>query len=266
MSTTPNLIVINIGNSRTQIGMFKEGKLERQHHFDNSQLAGCMQNIITWWKEIAESPMASIVLATVNDEVARRLASAAKDQLSVHVYRVGDDMPVPIGTQLDPETITGVDRLLNAAAAYDTLKEACIVVDAGTAITVDFVDGGGIFQGGAIAPGARLQLHALHEQTEALPELAFTRPDAEAFGRSTAQAILQGVYHGIRGMVWKLVEQYAEAYEAYPIVIATGGDAETLFADDKLIDRIVPNLTLHGIMVTAKVAFAGATDQDIKKI
>ena len=75
--------------------------------------------------------------------------------------------------------------------------------------------------------------------------------------------MLRGVYHGIRGMVWKLVEQYAEAYEAFPTVIATGGDAETLFHDDELIERIVPDLTLHGIMVTARTSLSGKADEDV---
>jgi type III pantothenate kinase len=76
--------------------------------------------------------------------VAEPIASAIEDQLGGRggeVYRVGEDLPVPIGQQLEPETITGIDRLLNAAAAFETLKQACIIVDAGTAVTVDFVDG-----------------------------------------------------------------------------------------------------------------------------
>lgn len=265
MALHPTLIAINVGNCRTQIGLFDKGTLDREQHFANDDQAGCVKQIVTWWKSITDSSPASIVLASVNEEVAKNLSSEVEDRLTVEVYRVGDDLPLPIGRQLDPETITGVDRLLNAAAAYDTLKEACIVVDAGTAITVDFVDGEGTFQGGAIAPGARLQLKALHDSTDALPDIEFTRPDQDAFGRSTSQAMLKGVYQGIRGMVWKLVEQYAEVYGAYPLVIATGGDAETLFHDDELIDRIVPNLTLDGIMVTAKVAMASEVDEDVKK-
>src|SRR6185503_8542491 len=157
------------------------------------------------------------------DAVAAKLTSALEDQLSVDIYRVGDDIPIPVGQQLDPETITGVDRLLNAAAAFDRLKQACVVVDAGTAITIDFVDGEGTFHGGAIAPGANMQLHALHEHTAQLPDLKFKAPDPEAFGRNTSQAMYQGVFHGIRGMVQRLVEQYAESYGAFPLVIATGG-------------------------------------------
>ena len=99
-----------------------------------------------------------------------------------------------------------------------------------------------------------MQLQAMHEHTSALPEISFERPDNDAFGRSTAQAMLKGVYHGIRGMVWRLVEQYAVHYGAYPMVIATGGDAEILFGDDKLVDRIVPDLTLTGISAAARHA------------
>ena len=144
------------------------------------------------------------------------------------------------------------------------MKQACIIVDAGTAVTVDFVDGEGTFHGGAIAPGGALQLRALHEHAAALPELKFNAPTDEAFGRSTSQAMLQGVYHGIRGMIWRLVEQYAEAYGAYPMVIATGGDAEILFARDELIDRIVPDLTLMGIAAAARRSLV-SDDADVRQ-
>ena len=99
-----------------------------------------------------------------------------------------------------------------------------------------------------------MQLRSMHRETDMLPELSFRRPSGEPFGRSTAEAMLIGVHDGIRGMVWKIVERYAEAYGAFPMIVATGGDAEALFEDDELVDRIVPDLALRGIIAAARSA------------
>lgn len=261
-----SIIAINIGNSRIHAGLFINGELQSDERFPNEQLAKSAQQVVQWWEQIASESRAAILTASVNDSVCKPLSAMIQDQLSVDIYRIGSDLPVPIDEQLDPETITGVDRLLNAAAAYDTLKQACVVIDAGSAITIDLVDGEGTFLGGAIAPGASMQLRSLHENTTTLPELQFALPDDDPFGRSTSQAILHGVYHGIRGMVQRLVELYAEHYEAFPFVIATGGDASLLFEDEDLVDRIIPQLTLLGMSITAKHALVvtEADDSDAR--
>ena len=139
---------------------------------------------------------------------------------------------------------------------WDKYKQACVIVDAGTCVTVDFVDGEGTFHGGAIAPGAAMQLKAMHDGTNALPEITFEKPLQEAFGKNTAQAMLQGVYHGIKGMVRQLTEQYASRYGAYPMVVATGGDAMLLFEHDEFIEHIELNLLFKGIAVSVKHALA----------
>ncbi|MFK7960422.1 MAG: type III pantothenate kinase [Phycisphaerales bacterium] len=260
MSSGPNLVILSVGNTRTCVARVADGAIESTERFTNEDTAAIVGAASGDWKATEPLDRPAIVLATVNEPVAGRLRSALADQLGVPIYEVGDDLPVPIGRRLDPETITGADRLLNAAAAFATVEQACIIVDAGTAVTVDFVDGEGTFHGGAIAPGAAMQLRAMHEATDALPELEFRRPDDEAFGRSTGEAMLIGVYHGIRGMVWKIVERYAEAYGAFPMVVATGGDAETLFADDELVDRIVPDLALQGIVAAARHALTSSDE------
>jgi type III pantothenate kinase len=250
-----NLIAISVGNSRTQLGQFVGAELRQHEHLDNDSVPAIVQRVVERWEQ-TEEPR-SMLLASVNDAVGKPLNAALADQLSVEIYHVGDDVPVPIGRALDPETITGVDRLLNAAAAWERTRQACIVVDAGTAITIDFVDGEGTFHGGAIMPGAAVQLQSLHDRTAALPELQLTAPDdTDPFGRSTSQAMIKGVFHGIRGGVQRLVEQYAEHYGAFPQIIATGGDAETLFKGDELIDKIVTDLTMQGIAATARHALA----------
>jgi len=190
------------------------------------------------------------------------LEKALVAELGTDIHRVRRDLAIPVGTCVDDESKVGDDRLLAAAAAWDALKQAVVVVDAGTAITLNFIDGEGTFHGGAIAPGATLQLKALHKHTALLPRVAFAQPDQkEPFGRNTAEAMLLGVYEGIRGMVRQLVERYAEHYGAFPMVVATGGDAETLFSGDDLVDRIAPDLVLRGIAVAARNASEGVDDE-----
>jgi type III pantothenate kinase len=247
------LIAISVGNTRTSVARFTGSRLDESEAHRNDDLPAIVACAARHWPGPGE---ADLVMASVNDPVANRIASALEDQLGAEIYRIGTDIPLGVEQVLEPETMTGADRLLNALAAFDTLQQACVVVDAGTAITVDFVDGAGVFHGGAIAPGARMQLAALHEKTAALPEVDFAAPSDDVFGRSTAQAMLNGVYHGIRGMVTRLVERYAERYGAYPMVIVTGGDAPLLFESEELVDRVVPDLTLRGIAIAARLALA----------
>lgn len=247
-----NLLAISVGNTRTHLGVFVEGELIDWRHIDNDAMAELPGVLRDLFAHIRNASGAVVYLASVNDPVADPIADMVDDELHVPVLRIEHDVRVPIGRQLDRETIVGDDRLLNAACAYDTLKQACIVVDAGTAVTVDFVDGAGTFHGGAILPGAQMMLNALHHNTAQLPQLTFQPPE-DAIGHNTAQAMLDGVFHGVRGAVRELVEKYAEVYGAYPRVVATGGDAHTLFDGYDLIDTIVPNLTLLGIAVTHRL-------------
>jgi type III pantothenate kinase len=89
-------------------------------------------------------------------------------------------------------------------------------------------------------------LNVLHEHTAKLPRVELAAPTA-AIGRNTEQAILVGVHTGIRGMVKELVERYATDIGHWPDLIATGGDAEKLFAGWELVHAISPDLTLYGV-------------------
>ncbi len=257
-----HLVVIDVGNTRTTVGVAHHREITNTAMAANGDLGRVTQAVLDALTSVSEDRSTPIVIASVNDIFAEQLESALADQTGQKPYRIGRDLPIPMQCDLSPEALTGHDRLLNAIAAWAVLQQASIVVDAGTAVTVDFIDGAGVFHGGAIAAGAQMQLRALHEYTEALPDLEYARPDPDTFGRDTAQAMLQGVHHGIQGLVRRLAEQYAEYYEAYPTVIATGGDAEALFGEDELVDQIVPHLTLLGIAVVAHDALATTTDDD----
>lgn len=250
------ILALSIGNTRTHIGRFLDGcdAIDASEQIPNSEAETIIDRIAHHWDQIADDECV-VALASVNDAFAKPLIARIEGRLGVDIARIGRDIAPAISTKLDPTAKTGIDRLLCAAAAFHTLKQACVVIDAGTAITIDFVDGEGTFHGGVIAPGAQMQLLALHEQTDALPKIAFAIPDNEPFGRNTEQAMLQGVFFGIRGLVQRMIERYADSLGTFPMVIATGGDAKTILDHEDFVDRIVPDLILMGIAVSVVAGY-----------
>ena len=134
------------------------------------------------------------------------------------------------------------------------------LVNAGTAITVDFVDGEGVFHGGAIGPGVRMMLRSLHEGASALPLVETIEDVVETQGRDTRSAMVLGVLEFARGGVHRLIERYAQAYAAYPQIVATGGDAALLFRDDDVIEHVVADLQLMGIHEACRQTLSGDDD------
>lgn len=252
----PALIAVSVGNTRTRIGLFVDGQLDPAQALPNADPAAIAMAVTGLH---ADAP---IVMASVNEPVAAKVEQEIK-RAERAVARFGSDLAIPIVNALADDSTVGQDRLLNALGAFSRASQACVVVDCGTAITVDFVDGDGVFQGGAIGPGLNMMLRALHEQTAALPQVPFepspavvSEADANvAFGKDTRRAMLLGVQSAAQGMVRALVERYATAYGGYPQVVATGGDARVLFegpGGDDFVEHIVPDLTLLGIEAAVK--------------
>ena len=103
--------------------------------------------------------------ASVNPPLLEAVEHAAGLATGTAVQWVGRDLDLPIEVKTAVPSETGVDRILNIAAAYEQMGKACVVADAGSALTVDVCDDTGAFLGGAIAPGAGMMLNALHEKT-----------------------------------------------------------------------------------------------------
>lgn len=241
-----NLLVVNVGNTRTALGVFVEGKLEYVTRVPHTSRADWEGEIAEVWKRIedAESPM--VGGASVNPAMAEPLELVISRVTGHAVQWVGREIELPIEVKTENPAETGIDRVLNIAAAYEQMGKACVVADAGSALTVDLCDDSGAFLGGAILPGAGMMLACLHDKTARLPLLELAKP-AGAYGTSTTAAMLHGVYCGLRGAVKELVESYAAALGTWPDLITTGGDAQTLFGDWELVHAISPDLTLYGI-------------------
>lgn len=241
-----NLITLNLGNTRLAVGTFLAGELGEVDHISNRQRDQWEATLAAHWKRLAAHEGAALVAASVNPPLEEPLAQAVENLTGRRLLWVGRDIDLPTRVLTDEPERTGVDRVLNTAAAYEQMEKACVVVDAGTAITVDCCNDNADFLGGAIFPGVSMMLDALHEKTALLPRIDFDIPTG-VFGKTTRDAILEGVYHGVRGMVKERVEQYATELGQWPEIIATGGDAKKLFEGWELIHAVSPDLTLYGI-------------------
>lgn len=246
----PDIVAVAVGNTRTRFGVFKAGSLHSPTSVVNSSVDEVASAV-----EEAEAASGFVVVSSVNPAFAEELCQRLEEGRfkSLELFRIGRELPVPIPNALEDDSTVGQDRLLCALGAYAKAQQAAVVIDAGTAVTVDFVDGHGTFQGGAILPGVQMMLDALHARTGALPQVKFEVTPAErAFGKDTRQAMLLGVASAVRGAVRVLLERYSEAYGAYPQVVATGGDAAALFEGDEIVEHISPDLQLVGIFESVK--------------
>ena len=241
-----NLLVLNVGNSRLAMGVFIAGKMESVVRIPHEHRGLWPSKIAELWKLLEGSEDPAIVGASVNPGMLESIEHEVERATHMPVKWVGREIDLPISVKTENASETGVDRILNIAAAYEQMEKACVVVDAGTALTIDVCDDSGAFLGGAIMPGAGMMLSALHERTAKLPLVALERPEG-LIGNNTEQAILQGVYNGIRGSVKELIESYATQLGNWPDMIATGGDSEKLFAGWELTHAVAPDLTMYGI-------------------
>ncbi|QDT67246.1 Type III pantothenate kinase [Planctomycetes bacterium MalM25] len=196
-----------------------------------------------------------VVLASVSQSAEKPLVAAFDGQA---IERVTSES-APIELRVDEPAKIGVDRVL-AAVAANRLRHAdkpAIVVDVGTAITVDLVATNGALEGGAILPGPGLAARALAEKTDALPDIRFGELDAspDAVGRSTEPAIRAGIYWGCVGAVRELIARQRDRLVTPPQVFLTGGAAPAfarLIGGPDLTVRCLPHLTLSGVAIAAE--------------
>ncbi|MFZ0828729.1 MAG: type III pantothenate kinase [Verrucomicrobiia bacterium] len=148
-----------------------------------------------------------------------------------------------------PETI-GPDRLANAVAARHRFGAPVVVVDFGTAVTFDVINGAGDYSGGIIAPGLAAMTDYLHEKTALLPRIKIHEIKT-SIGRSTEEAMLIGAVHGYRGLIRELIAELQRELKVQRLpVVATGGYARLLAAKLPEITAVDPLLTLEGLRLT----------------
>jgi type III pantothenate kinase len=195
--------------------------------------------------------------ATVTDAIISSTVPRVVFNLRVLCNRYFDCRPLVVGKpecrlpvlpRVDQGTTVGPDRLVNTVGAHSRHGGDLIVVDFGTATTLDVVDSDGAYIGGVIAPGVNLSLEALHMAAAALPHVDISKPQ-KTIGTNTVACMQSGVYWGYIGLVEGIVARIRAERDRPMKVIATGGLAPLFQQDTNVFDSVEEDLTMHGLML-----------------
>ena len=248
------LFVCDIGNTRAAFGLVVGDRVEQVVRVPLDALDGLAASLRLDPAASSRMQAAPVVVSSVNPSASETLRALAAGFTSGPFLLAGRDVPIPIETAVDHPEKVGVDRLVEALAAHRAAGGAAIIVDVGTAITVDAVDAAGRFLGGSILPGPSLGAWALRQRTAALPEVMFTAdaPPPEVIGRNTEAAIRAGLTVGTAGAIERLVADQQTVLGGSARVVATGGGLDIIRPLLGCLDEVRPNLVLEGLVAAAR--------------
>ncbi|HUT93208.1 MAG TPA: type III pantothenate kinase [Thermoguttaceae bacterium] len=253
------LVAADVGNNRIKLGLFEADSRdelpEPKAWFGVSDREPDLDRIGRWLSEDVPASV-SWWIGSVNRPTTTRLIDwlrTTRPSDRITMLAAGD---LSLVVAVERPDMVGIDRLLDAVAV-NRLRDPCraaVIVDLGSAITVDAVSREGSFLGGVIMPGIGMSARALHEFTDLLPWIdvaGLTRPPLP-LGKATIPAMQSGLFWGTVGAIRQLVELLSKEVADEPEVFLSGGAAPAIAEALDLPLRHVPHLTLAGIALTAK--------------
>lgn len=252
------LVTVGIGNTTVKLGLA-----------DAEQTDGWTRWRQTWEGKTAAFEPGGIhaslppaacrwCVASVHRATEMRLRHWVQQTRPQDEFRSLNFRDVPLVVDVEFPDRVGMDRLVAAAAANQlrTTDRPAIIVDAGTAITVDLVDATGVFRGGVILAGFGLTARALATWTDLLPavDTNFQTEHPPVLGRSTEQAIRSGLFWGGVGAIRELVQRIEADLGRSAELFVTGGDTERLTKHLSDTARFIPDLVLQGIALCARAS------------
>ncbi len=232
-------LTIDIGNTRSKAGFFEGEELVAVDFFEQDDT----ESLLGW---ATNHPVENIILSSVGGVSGFQQTLRILRERYGRVLELDATLPLPIVNEYEtPETL-GKDRLAAVVGATVFFpRQACLVIDAGTCITIDLIDAKGHYRGGNISPGLQMRLRAMHEFTARLPRPALKWP-ADWIGRTTDTALQNGA---LRGALLELAGYERLSHDEFGDinVLLTGGDSHILAKNWKSQIFVNQNLVLHGL-------------------
>lgn len=246
------LLAVDVGNTSTHAGVFDGDRMCTNFRFAtdgrvSSDALGLLVRGLLDLNHIDAAAVAAVSLATVVPPLRRRYAEMCERYFGVSLHVLApQECGIPI--DYDPPSSVGADRIANAVAAQARVGAPVIIVDFGTATTLDALDARGHYVGGAITLGPESTLAGLYGRTAQLPMVDLS-PPSSAIGHSTQESIRSGVIHGMAGIVDGLVRRFRAELGAEAPAVATGGLAPMVVPACETVSEVVLDLTLQGIRI-----------------
>jgi type III pantothenate kinase len=244
------LLAVDVGNTQTHLGAFDGERLAEHWRFQTragatgDELAERIGGLLAL-SGIGLGDLHSVCVSSVVPPLGTQYEQLTERYLSASCLTVGPGVKTGMPIRIDNPLEVGADRLVNAVAAYERFRSACVVVDFGTGINFDAVSEAGEYLGGAIAPGLEISLTALVERAARIPRIDLAEPET-AIGRSSRTAIQSGVVFGFAGLVDAVVRRIEDEMGEVRL-LATGGVAAAIVPFTETIDEVDEMLTLKGL-------------------
>ena len=250
------LLVIDVGNTNTVLGLFDENSLqydwrirtEIDHTIDEYGVLIYNLYMSSRMKAKEIKAVTAIIISCVVPPMLNILEPLCIKYFNIKPLIVGPGIKTGMPIFYDNPKEVGADRIVNAVAAYDKYHKESIIVDFGTATTFDYISPKGEYMGGCIAPGIMISSEALFEKASKLPRVEFSKPKT-IITKDTVSAMQAGIMFGYAGLVDGIVERMKAEVKTNPLVIATGGLARIVAQETKSIDKIDEMLTLDGLRI-----------------
>ncbi len=235
------LLAIDVGNTNITAGLFRGARLVARGRVPTQASVRALLSSM----KVKPSAVDGVILSSVVPRATVVLRRSLK-QLGLKPLILGENIRAPIRNRYRVPSQVGQDRLVNGVAAYFLYGGPAIVVDFGTAVTLDLVSSRREYLGGLIVPGAGIALEALASRTALLPKITLT-PPTEFLGRDTRQSMLSGLFHGYGALCDGLVAGLKSRHAPKARVIATGGHCRMLAPYCRSVQIVNPDLTLQGL-------------------
>ncbi len=247
----PLLLALDIGNTAIKGGLFDGTALDRTFRIQTDAAASVPAYRHALRHHLGGAEVERVGIASVVPAVTALVAEAAQAETMRLPLVVSHRLALPFAMGYETPDTLGTDRLAAAAGAWTRFRDGAterplVVVDAGTAVTLEVVSADGVFLGGTIGAGPDLVRRALARGTAQLPEVDARLP-RRAVGRSTKEALQAGLMWPFVDGVRRLLDRVADELGAEPLVVATGGWSALLAQHVDAVDHVEPDLVLHGV-------------------